>query len=70
MTIATETQNLIESALDGDPALATLTVTGTSSTTLNVHITPGIPASTIGGYTYYLRPPFRRETLVEEERRA
>ncbi len=65
MTIATETQNLIEAALDGDPALTTLAVTGTSPTTLNVHISFGIPASTIGGCTYYRNPPFRRETLAD-----
>jgi hypothetical protein len=65
VTIAAETQNLIEAALDGDPALATLIVTGTSPATLAVLINPGIPASTIGGSTYDLQPPFGRETLVE-----
>lgn len=65
MTIATETQNLIEAALDGDPALTTLAVTGSSPTTLNVHIIPGIPASAIGGTTYHREPPFRRETLAD-----
>lgn len=65
MTITAETRTLIEAALDGDPALPTLAVTGSSPTTLNVHIIPGIPASTIGGCTYYRNPPFRRETLVD-----
>lgn len=65
MTIATETQTLIEAALDGDPALATLAVAGVSSATLVGRIAPGIPASTIGGSTYCRQPPFGRETLVE-----
>lgn len=65
MTIAAETRNLIEAALDGDPALATLAVVGASPATLVGRIAPGIPASTIGGSTYYLQPPFGRETLVE-----
>lgn len=65
MTIATETRTLIEAALDGDPALTTLVVAGSSSTTLNVHLIPGIPASAIGGTTYHRKPPFRRETLAE-----
>lgn len=53
MTIATETQNLIEAALDRDPALTTLVVAGSSPTTLNVRIISGVPASTIGGSTYH-----------------
>lgn len=65
MTIAAETRSLIEAALDGDPALPTLAIAGSSPETLTLHITPGVPASEIGGTTYYRTPPFRRETLTE-----
>lgn len=65
MTIAAEPRTLIEAALDGDPALPTLAVAGSSPETLAVHITPGVPASEIGGTTYYRTPPFRPETLTE-----
>lgn len=65
MTIKTETRILIETALDGDPALASLVVAGPSPKTLTVNIAPGIPANSIGGSTYSPEPPFRRETLTE-----
>lgn len=65
MTITAETRTLIEAALDGDPALSTLAIAGSSPETLAVHITPGVPASEIGGTTYHPRPPFCRETLTE-----
>ena len=63
MTILTETRTLIETALEGDPALASLTITGVSPETLAFHIAPGVPATTIGGSTYSPAPPFRRETV-------
>lgn len=65
MTIALETRTLVEAALNGDPALASLAIAGASHKNLAVHIAPGIPASSIGGSTYSPAPPFRRETLVE-----
>lgn len=65
MTIVIETRINIEAALAGDPALASLTIAGTSPETLAVHIAPGIPAKSIGGSSYSPAPPFQRETLVE-----
>lgn len=65
MTIATETRTLIEATLDGDPALAKLTVAGSSPEMLAVHITPGMPNRAIGGTIYHRTPPFRRETIIE-----
>lgn len=64
MTIVTETRILIETALDGDPALASLVVGGLSPETLTVNIARGIPAKSIGGSTYSPEPPFQRETLA------
>jgi ABC-type methionine transport system permease subunit len=65
MDITTETRTLIESALAGDPALASLEVFGQTLKTLTATIAPGIPANTIGGATYGPQPPFARETLIE-----
>lgn len=65
MNITAETKALVRVALDGDPALASLAVTGSSSGTLSAHVEPGMPARTIGGSTYSPAPPFRRETLAE-----
>lgn len=65
MTIAAETRRLVEAALSGDPALASLAVAGSSPTTLAVHIAPGLPAKAIGGYSYSPQAPFLRETLVD-----
>lgn len=65
MTIAVEIRILVEAALAGDPALASLAIAGASPKTLSVYITPGIPANSIGGSSYSPAPPFRRETLVE-----
>lgn len=64
MTIAIETRRIIEAALAGDPALASLAIAGASPETLAVHIAPGVPAKSIGGSSYSPEPPFRRETLV------
>lgn len=63
-TIAIETRTLIDEALAGDSALVSLAVSGSSSETLAVHITPGLPANSIGGCSYSPQPPFHRETLV------
>jgi hypothetical protein len=65
MDITTETRTLIESALAGDPALASLAVSGQTLKTLVATIAPGFPANAIGGATYGPRPPFQRETLIE-----
>ncbi|MHA6730194.1 hypothetical protein [Devosia sp. A369] len=65
MTIATETRTLIQAALEGDPALASLAVAGSTPDTLSVHIAHGTPAKSIGGSTYDPQPPFRIETLPE-----
>lgn len=65
MTIATETRTLIEAALAGDPALASLAVAGSSPETLSVHVAPGVPAKSIGDTSYSPEPPFRRETVAE-----
>jgi len=65
VTIVTETRTLISAALEGDPALASLTVTGSTPDTLCVTIAPGVPAKAIGGSTYSPDPPFHRETLVD-----
>jgi hypothetical protein len=65
MIIALETRLLIEAALAGDPALASLAVAGSSPETLAVDIAPGVPARSIGGCSYSPEPPFRRETLID-----
>ncbi len=65
MTIVTETRILIETALAGDPALASLVIAESSPETLTVNIARGIPAKSIGGSTYSPEPPFHRETLAE-----
>lgn len=65
MDIKTETRTLIEAALAGDPALASLTVSGKTLATLRATIASGTPASTISGTTYRPQPPFHRETLTE-----
>lgn len=65
MTIAIETRRIIEAALAGDPALASLAIAGASPETLAVHISPGVPAKSIGGSAYSPEPTFQRETLVE-----
>lgn len=65
MTIKTETCALIEMALAGDPALASLAVAGSAPETLTIHIASGVPARSLGGSTYSPKPPFRRETLAE-----
>ena len=65
MTIADETRTLIQAALAGDPALASLSVSGFSPETLSVHIAPGRPVKSIGGFSYSPEPPFHRETLME-----
>jgi hypothetical protein len=49
MTIVIETRIIIEAALEGDPAVASLAIAGASPETLAVHIAPGIPAKSIGG---------------------
>jgi hypothetical protein len=64
MDITTETCTLIEAALAGDPALASLTVSGETLVTLRATIASGTPASTIGGAAYRPQPPFHRETLT------
>ena len=65
MTITAETRFLIQAALEGDPALASLAVTGSAPDTLSAKIAPGVPVNAIGGSTYAPEPPFRREVLVE-----
>ena len=65
MTMAAETRTLVTAALEGDPALDTLNVTGAVPDMLSVSITPGVPAQAIGGSSYVPAPPFRRETLAE-----
>lgn len=65
MTIAIETRIVIEAALAGDPALASLAIAGASPQTLAAHIAPGVPARSIGGCSYSPESPFRRETLIE-----
>ena len=64
MTITAETRLLIEAALAGDSALASLAVAGSSPETLSADIVSGVPAQSIGGCSYSPQPPFRRETLV------
>lgn len=64
MTIVTETRTVILAALEGDPELASLTITGTAPDTLKARIATGLPVSEIGGTTYHPNPPFRRDTLV------
>lgn len=59
MTIATETHALIHGALEGDPAQASLIVTGSRQT---LNIAPGMPAKSIGGSIYDPAPRFRCET--------
>lgn len=65
MNIVTETTDLISAALEGDPALESLTVSGGLPNTLAAKIAPGVPARTIAGSTYSPQPPFLRETLTE-----
>ncbi len=65
MNIAAETRTLIQAALHGDPAIASLVVTGSSPDTLRVQVEPGTPPNAVGGTTYSPEPPFRRETLGE-----
>jgi hypothetical protein len=65
MTIADETRTLIETALAGDPALASLAVSGFSPEMLAVQIAPGQPPKLIGGFSYSPEPPLHRETLAE-----
>lgn len=65
LSIADETKAFIETALDGDPALASLAIAGSSADTISAQITPGMPPSKIGHSTYNPRPPFEREDLVE-----
>jgi hypothetical protein len=65
MTIAQETRTVLLAALEGDPALTTLLVSGTTPQTLTVAMTKGVPPRAIGSTTYGQAPPFRREILVE-----
>lgn len=65
MSIVMETRFLIEAALAGDPALASLAVTGSTPETLSADIAPGVPARWIGGCSYSPHPPFSRETITE-----
>lgn len=65
LDIRTETRTLIERALAGDPALASLTVVGVDPETLTATIAPGQPTPRIGGVTWDLGAPFTRELLVE-----
>lgn len=63
--IRTETRTLIEAALAGDPALASLSIVGITPDDLTATIAPGVPTARIGGITWSPAPPFTREDLVE-----
>ena len=62
--IRSETRAFIEAALDGDPALASLTVVGIDPETLTATIASGQPPARLGRVTYTPQPPFSRETIV------
>lgn len=64
MTIAAETRLIVEAALAGDPALASLAIAGADPDTLAAHIALGVPPRSIGGSGYAPEPPFRRDTLL------
>jgi hypothetical protein len=63
--IAAESRAFVTAALQGDAALDSLVVTGTSPDTLEMSIQRGVPQGAVGGSTYDPAPPFRREILVE-----
>jgi len=60
MTTVTETRTLIEATLEGDPALASLAVTGVSPKTLAANIAPAYPAGLSAGPV----KPFTNAQLV------
>jgi len=62
--LAAETRSIIQHALRGDPALASLAVAVQDAETLTATVASGLPPRELGGGTW-TPAPFRREILVE-----